>query len=144
MIQFEVNGFDIPLQTEADASWLYQVAKSEGKELRELNLQFFSDEGLHQMNVQFLEHDTYTDIITFDRCRGDIIKGDLAISWERIIDHAREYKVDPIHELHRVMVHGLLHLCGYGDKSDSDIEIMRSKELYYLNQHPNCSTWNIM
>ena len=142
MIQFEVNGFDIPLQLDVDSSWLHGVARSEGKDLRELNIQFFSDEELHQLNMKFLNHDTFTDIITFDRCRGDLIKGDLAISWDRVKDHASIYDVSIQHELHRVLVHGLLHLCGYGDKSEDESRLMRLKESEYLERHVDCSTWN--
>ncbi len=87
-----------------------------------------------QKNVEFLQHDYYTDIITFDYCIDDMILGDLFISKERVAENAIENNVSFIEELNRVIVHGVLHLCGYKDKSDSEAELMRSKEDFYLSK----------
>jgi len=80
------------------------------------------------MNTKYLKHDTYTDILTFDYTDGDIISGDVCISIDRVRENARIFEVDYENELHRVMAHGVLHLAGYGDKTDSEIELMRGKE----------------
>lgn len=113
--------------------WFEQVVENEGKILADLSIVIGSDEWLLEKNVEFLDHDYYTDIITFDYCVGDTISGDLLISLDRIVDNANEFNVSRETELNRVLVHGLLHLCGYGDKSSKEIEIMRKKEDYYLS-----------
>jgi len=84
--------------------------------------------------VEYLNHDTLTDIITFDNSEeDDVIEGDIFISVERVQDNAEKYKVSELNELNRVLAHGLLHLVGYMDKSESDKKLMREKENYYLN-----------
>ncbi|RFC55867.1 rRNA maturation RNase YbeY [Brumimicrobium aurantiacum] len=113
--------------------WFEQVVENEGKILADLSIVIGSDEWLLEKNIEFLDHDYYTDIITFDYCVGDTVSGDLLISLDRIIDNANEFNVSRETELNRVLVHGLLHLCGYGDKSSKEIEIMRKKEDYYLS-----------
>jgi probable rRNA maturation factor len=115
-------------------SWLSSACLSEGKQLDELNLIFSSDEYLLQKNIEFLQHDYYTDIITFDYCIDDMILGDLFISKERVVENAIENNVSFIEELNRVIVHGVLHLCGYKDKTESEAVLMRSKEDYYLSK----------
>lgn len=114
-------------------SWLCFCAENEGFTIGALNYIFCSDEYLHKMNVEYLNHDTYTDIITFDYSEETIISGDMFISVERVAENASKYNSKELDELHRVMVHGLLHLCGYKDKSSDDQEIMRKKEDYCLN-----------
>ena len=134
MIEFNtVNDFEI---SNADVinSWLQGVIQDEKKELGELNYIFCDDEYLHKMNVQFLDHDTLTDVISFDYTQGNLISGDVYISTERVKDNALDFKVSFQDELHRVMVHGLLHYCGYKDKNDVDVEVMRAKEDYYLSK----------
>lgn len=114
--------------------WLHQVIMDENKELGVLNYIFCDDAYLHKMNVEFLDHDTLTDVISFDYTEGVIISGDVYISTERVDDNAKEFEVSFTDELCRVMVHGLLHYCGYKDKSEDDILQMRAKENYYLNR----------
>ena len=100
------------------SDWLSRVIVSESKLEGDLNYIFCDDEYLLGINQQYLNHDTYTDIITFGYCDGDTISGDIFISVERVKDNAQEYSVSFEEELHRVMVHGVLHLLGYKDKSD--------------------------
>jgi len=94
---------------------------------------FCDDDYLHKLNVEFLNHDTLTDIISFDYSVGKVIQGDVFISVERVAENAIEYKVSFLEELHRVIVHGILHYCGYKDKTEKDAVLMRSKENYYLS-----------
>jgi rRNA maturation RNase YbeY len=115
-------------------SWLSKVCDSEGKTLGELSLIFTSDEYLLNMNKEHLEHDYYTDIITFDYTEGDIVSGDLFISVDRVNDNASSLNVSRETELNRVVVHGTLHLIGYGDKSEAEAKVMREKENYYLTE----------
>lgn len=109
-------------------SWIKKVAEKEGKRCGQLNFVFTSDEELYQMNVHYLNHRTYTDIITFDSSENTTIHGDIIISIERVRENATKFKVAFEQELHRVIIHGILHLCGYKDKSKKDAEKMRSKE----------------
>jgi rRNA maturation RNase YbeY len=134
MIEFNaIHEFQIE-NSESISSWLHQVIEKENKELGELNYIFCDDEYLHKMNVEFLDHDTLTDVISFDYTEGVIVSGDVYISTERVAENATEFKVSFTDELHRVMVHGLLHYCGYKDKSDDDVITMRAKENYYLDK----------
>ena len=122
------------LDPEFFISWLSDCCDTEGKSFEEVNLIFCSDEYLLQKNIEFLQHDYYTDIITFDYCQGDLIMGDLFISKDRVIDNAQTNGVSFENELNRVIVHGLLHLCGYKDKSVDEEKLMRSKEDFYLDR----------
>jgi rRNA maturation RNase YbeY len=122
------------LDPEFFISWLSDCCDTEGKSLEEVNLIFCSDEYLIQKNIEFLQHDYYTDIITFDYCQGDLIMGDLFISKDRVIDNAQTNEVSFEIELNRVIVHGVLHLCGYKDKSVDEEKLMRSKEDFYLDR----------
>ncbi len=106
----------------------------ESKEVGDISLVFCTDEELLQVNKDHLNHDFYTDIITFDYCEGNTISGDLFISTERVAANATEFGVDFEEELSRVVFHGLLHLSGYNDKSEEDKATMRSKENHYLNK----------
>lgn len=113
--------------------WLRQVAEAEGTFVNELTYVFCSDEYLHRMNVEFLNHDTLTDIITFDTSEGKGgLVGEMYISVERVSDNAQAYGVAFHQELARVLVHGILHLCGYSDKLISDTQRMRTLEDYFL------------
>ena len=109
-------------------AWYSNVCEVEGKELGDVSLIFCSDEHLLEMNKEYLEHDYYTDIITFDYTQGNLISGDLFVSVDRVEDNSNELGVLFQDELHRVCVHGLLHLCGYADKTEADELLMRSKE----------------
>jgi probable rRNA maturation factor len=108
--------------------WLSAVITSEGKKEGEINYIFCDDEYLLQINIQYLDHDTLTDIISFDYSVGKEINGDIYISVERVQDNAVDFNVPFDEELKRVMAHGMLHYCGYKDKSDEDEALMRSKE----------------
>ena len=131
MIDFQYINTD-KISTKDISNWLKDVTIKEGKEIGELVYVFCNDDYLIEKNIQFLKHDTLTDVITFDYCNEGIISGDILISTERVKENALKYEVDFLTELHRVMVHGLLHLLGYKDKSESDTALMREKENYYL------------
>lgn len=113
--------------------WLGRVCDFEDRKLEEVNLVFTSDEYLLEMNKQHLEHDYYTDIITFDYCVDNLVLGDLFISVDRVRENAIDNNVDFRNELNRVVVHGVLHLCGYKDKSIDEERMMRNKEDWALN-----------
>ncbi|MFT6501401.1 MAG: rRNA maturation RNase YbeY [Crocinitomicaceae bacterium] len=124
----------LDLHPELFVLWLSKVCETEGKDLGELTLIFTSDEYLLNMNKEHLNHDYYTDIITFDYTEEDVVSGDLFISVDRVNDNADGLNVSRETEMNRVVVHGVLHLIGYGDKSDSESVLMREKENYYLSQ----------
>lgn|SRR5690554_6471139 len=124
--------FELENETQYE-EWIDAVIASEGKETGEINYIFCDDDYLHNINMQYLSHDTLTDIISFDYCIGDLISGDIFISIERIRENAKEYEVLFHNELLRVMAHGVLHYCGYKDKDDQDVEIMRLKEQEKIN-----------
>jgi len=123
--------------TEDIKFWINSVLKEEGMIIGELVYILCNDEYLLKKNIQFLNHNTLTDVITFDYSKDNIISGDILISTERVVENAKIFKVDYLTELHRVMVHGLLHLLGYKDKIEKDANIMRQKENYYLNKFIN-------
>lgn len=112
----------------AFTDWLSAVIVSEEKNEGEINYIFCDDEYLHKINVEYLNHDTLTDIISFDYTVGNEISGDIFVSVERVEDNAKDFNVSFEEELKRVLAHGILHYCGYKDKSDADAELMRSKE----------------
>lgn len=112
--------------------WLQEVAALEGKKVLQLNYVFCSDAYLLEMNQAYLKHETLTDIITFDQSENPgIIEGDVYISFERVQENAKKFDSES-DELYRVMVHGLLHLCGYKDKKPGEVRLMREKEQHYL------------
>jgi probable rRNA maturation factor len=113
--------------------WITETVLSEGSRLKELNYIFCSDSYLLQINQQYLNHDTYTDIITFDNSEEEgSIAGDIFISIDRIRENAAKFNVTETDELHRVIIHGALHLLGYGDKKPADKVKMTGKEDFYL------------
>ena len=115
------------------SQWLKLVAQAESKKLGAVSVIFCSDNYLLDVNKKYLNHDYFTDIITFDYCEGDLISGDLFISIDSVKDNSEFYKSCFEDELNRVIVHGVLHLIGYDDHTESDIAQMRSKEDFYLN-----------
>lgn len=128
MINFNYES-DFNLDNEdAIASWLSAVILSENKSEGEINYIFCDDEYLHKINLEYLNHDTLTDIISFDYTMGNEISGDIFVSIERVIDNAKDYNTFFENELKRVLVHGVLHYCGYKDKSEDDEVKMRIKE----------------
>lgn len=128
MINFNYET-DFELDNEiAIEQWLQLVIKSEGKKEGEINYIFCDDDYLHTINVEYLQHDTLTDIISFDYSVGNELNGDIFISVERVKENALDFNVEFSEELKRVLVHGILHYCGYKDKSESDEVLMRNKE----------------
>lgn len=125
---------DFQLENESKyEEWIDAIVESEDKEPGEINYIFCDDAYLHNINMQFLEHDTLTDIISFDYCIGDLISGDIFISIERVKDNAQDFEVSFDNELLRVMAHGVLHYCGYKDKTEEDAQLMRTKEKEKMN-----------
>ena len=113
--------------------WLKLVAESEIRRIGDISIIFCSDNYILDVNHQYLQHDYFTDIITFDYCEGVRLSGDLFISVDSVRENAVEYDTEFDEELNRVIVHGVLHLIGYDDHCDEDIQVMRSKENYYLS-----------
>lgn len=113
--------------------WLKLVAESEIRRIGDINIIFCSDPYILDVNIKYLGHDYFTDIITFDYCEKNVLSGDLFISIDSVRENAVFYGTEFTDELNRVIVHGVLHLIGYDDHSDEDIKVMRSKEDYYLN-----------
>lgn len=116
------------------SQWLKFTAESEIKRIRQVNIIFCSDNYILDINQKYLQHDYFTDIITFDYCEGKTLSGDLFISVDTVRENAIFYGTEFDDELNRVIVHGLLHLIGYDDHSEEDQKTMRSKEDYYLAQ----------
>lgn len=114
--------------------WIKTVITKENKTLGEINYIFCTDEYLLEKNQTFLNHNTYTDIITFDYSEENQISGDIFISIERVKENARKFAVEFETELKRVMIHGVLHLIGYNDKSEDEQKLMREKENFYLEK----------
>lgn len=113
--------------------WIRKTIHKEKKELEFLSFNFCTDEQLLQINREHLNHDFYTDIITFELNENNKIIGDIYISIDRVKDNAKQNAITFNHELKRVIIHGVLHLCGYKDKSRRDASLMREKEDYYLS-----------
>jgi len=125
------NAEDVPFQIDDEVvigEWLKKIIEQEEKELHLLNFIFCSDHFLHQLNVQYLDHDTLTDVITFHYAEPPFIEGDIYISLDRVKENAEKFGATFTTELHRVMAHGVLHLCGYGDKTPEEAKTMRQKE----------------
>lgn len=113
--------------------WLKLAAESEIFRIGDISIIFCSDNYILDINQKFLQHDYFTDIITFDYCEGDRLSGDLFISVDSVRENAVEFGTEFKDELNRVIIHGLLHLIGYDDHTEEDIKMMRSKENYYLS-----------
>jgi len=134
MIKFNYE-LDFKLSNEINISeWISSVISSEGLKEGEINYIFCNDEYLHKLNVEFLNHDTLTDIISFDYTVGKELQGDIFVSVVRVKDNAKDLEVSFEDEIERVIVHGVLHFCGYKDKTDEDKKEMRAKESHYLNR----------
>lgn len=108
--------------------WIQNIVSNLGFEIGEINYIFCDDEYLHKLNVEFLKHDTLTDIISFDNTLGKLISGDIFISVERVQENAQDFNVPFNDELHRVMIHGVLHYMGHKDKTQKEKELMRTTE----------------
>jgi rRNA maturation RNase YbeY len=113
--------------------WINQVIEDHKSSLGTINYIFCNDEYLLRLNKQYLDHDTYTDIITFDYSTPKVLSGEIYISIDRVEENSIKFKSTFLNELHRVIIHGILHLTGQGDKTEKESKIMRSKEDHYLN-----------
>lgn len=129
---YEEIEFKLPNPAKAK-SWLTLSAQKERKSIKDINYIFCSDSFLLKLNQDYLSHETLTDIITFDESNDDGIAGEIYISIDRVAENAHKYQVDFIVELRRVMIHGVLHLCGLKDKKASEKSLMRKKEEAYLS-----------
>lgn len=128
MISFNYET-DFELDNESQyENWISRIIESEGFDEGEINYIFCDDDYLHKINVEYLNHDTLTDIISFDYTVGNLLQGDIFVSIERVRDNAADFKVSFVDELRRVLSHGVLHYCGYKDKSHADEVLMRAKE----------------
>lgn len=128
MISFNYEtDFELPNENQL-SNWLSQVILSENKKEGDINYIFCDDEYLLNLNKQYLDHDTLTDIISFDYSVGNELHGDIFISVERVRENAQDFNVTFEDELKRVLVHGVLHYCGFKDKSKEDEQLMRQKE----------------
>ncbi|HPJ09834.1 MAG TPA: rRNA maturation RNase YbeY [Flavobacterium sp.] len=128
MINFNYETDFVLANEKAFQQWLSSVIVSEGKKEGEINYIFCDDEYLLEINQQYLDHDTLTDIISFDYSVGKELHGDIFISIERVRENAKDFEVSFEEELLRVLSHGILHYCGYKDKTESDEMVMRQKE----------------
>jgi len=113
---------------DAISSWITDTIHFEGREEGDIEIVFCNDSYMHQLNVEFLNHDTLTDIISFDYSVGKQIHGEVYISIERVLENAALFETDFENELHRVIIHGILHYCGYNDKAETESDQMRVKE----------------
>jgi rRNA maturation RNase YbeY len=134
MISFNYETDFILEDTDRASSWISETILEENHKEGEINYIFCSDDYLYKINVDFLDHDTLTDIISFDYSVGKELHGDIYISVDRVKENASDFNVSFEDEISRVMIHGVLHYCGYKDKSEADEKEMRSKENYYLSK----------
>ncbi len=141
MIEFEFLDIEIPeFKPEFFVSSLSDLITSEGFDEGDITVIFVTDEYLLDINRTHLDHDYYTDIITFDFTESNFISGDVFISYDRVLDNSKEFNVSSYNELCRVVFHGVLHLCGYKDKSSEDEKLMRAKESFYLDKYVSRET----
>lgn len=134
MISYYSEGIDFILKGKAfNNKWLKLVAESEIRRIGDVSIIFCSDSYILDINMKYLQHDYFTDIITFDYCEGEKLSGDLFISIDSVRENALQYGTEFDEELNRVMVHGILHLIGYDDHTKDNQKIMREKENYYLS-----------
>jgi rRNA maturation RNase YbeY len=134
-ITFQADQIDFPKIRKRDIkNWIKRVAASYGKTIGEVNYLFCTDDKILEVNTQYLSHDFYTDIITFDYSEGDKISGDIIISLETVRTNSQKYSTDFTEELHRVIIHGILHMCGIDDKSETASLNMRKAENQALEQ----------
>ncbi|MBM7418179.1 MULTISPECIES: rRNA maturation RNase YbeY [Chryseobacterium] len=134
MIQFFYENLPESVNTEYTI-WLKDIILSEGKKLGEINYIFCDDEYLLKVNQDYLQHDYYTDIITFDYVKSKTLSGEIFVSLQRISDNASTLSKNYEEELRRVLAHGILHLCGYKDKTEEEEQLMRNKEDFYIAKY---------
>lgn len=139
MITYNADGVKMPKIKKRDTTaWIRAVAATYGRKVGEVGYMFVSDERILQVNREYLGHDYYTDVITFDYDEDDIVSGDIVISLDTVRTNAEQFGKDYDDELHRVIIHGILHLCGINDKGPGEREIMEAAEnraLAMLSQH---------
>lgn len=129
MITYNIDGVKMPkIKKRENNAWIKAVAASYGKKVGEIAYIFVNDEKILEVNREYLQHDYYTDIITFDYCEDDIISGDLFISLDTVRSNAEQVGATYEQELYRVIIHGILHLCGINDKGPGEREIMEAAE----------------
>ena len=129
MITYNSEGVKMPkIKRRETTAWIRSVAATYGKRIGEIGYLFVDDEKILEVNNEYLGHDYYTDIITFDYCEGDVLNGDLVISLDTVKSNAELFQKDYNEELHRVIIHGVLHLCGINDKGPGEREIMEEAE----------------
>lgn len=134
MITYNTDGVRMPkIKKRETTAWIRAVAATYGKRVGDIGYMFVSDEKILEVNREYLGHDYYTDIITFDYCEGDTLNGDLVISLDTVKSNAELFKKGYDEELHRVIIHGVLHLCGINDKGPGEREIMEAAENKALN-----------
>jgi rRNA maturation RNase YbeY len=138
MISFSNVETDFKLKNKLKVrNWVRSILAQEGKRFGDISYVFCTDAYLLKMNIEYLKHDTLTDIITFDYSENGKLAGDIFISIERVIENAKSFSVSVDEELGRVLAHGVLHLSGYKDKKPDDKKLMRTKEDFYLRLFPN-------
>tara|TARA_B110000908_G_scaffold5129_1_gene6618 strand:+ start:567 stop:989 length:423 start_codon:yes stop_codon:yes gene_type:complete len=134
MISFSTETtFELP-KSKVISIWLSSIILNEDYSEGEISIVFCNDDYLHKLNMEFLNHDTLTDVISFDYSIGNQVHGEIFISVDRVKENATEFNQTFQTELSRVMAHGILHFCGYKDKTDSESYLMRTKEAFYLQQ----------
>lgn len=128
-ISYQTDGVKMPVLKKREmTAWIKEVAASYEKKIGEIAYIFCSDEKILEVNREYLQHDYYTDIITFDYCEDNLLSGDLFISLDTVKTNAEEFKTEYEEELHRTIIHGILHLCGINDKGEGEREIMEAAE----------------
>ena len=129
MITYSTDGVRMPkIKKRETTAWIRDVAATYGKKVGEIGYMFVNDERILEVNREYLGHDYFTDIITFDYCEGDVLNGDLVISLDTVRSNAELFHKDYDEELHRVIIHGVLHLCGINDKGPGERELMEAAE----------------
>ena len=129
MITYNTENVKMPaIKRRETTAWIRRVAATYQKKVGEVGYLFCDDEHILQVNQEYLGHDYYTDIITFDYCEGDTLNGDLVISLDTVRTNAQKFQKDYDEELHRVIIHGILHLCGINDKGPGEREMMEAAE----------------
>lgn len=129
MITYQTDGVKMPkIKRRETTAWIKKVAGEYGKKIGDIAYIFCNDDKIIEINREYLRHDYYTDIITFDYCEGDIISGDIFISLDTVMSNSKQINTAYEQELHRVIIHGILHLCGIDDKGEGEREIMEAEE----------------
>ena len=144
-VTYQTEGIKMPeIKKRETTEWIKAVAASYGKRLGEIAYIFCSDEKILEVNRQYLQHDYYTDIITFDYCEGDRLSGDLFISLDTVRTNAEQFGVSYDNELHRVIIHGILHLCGINDKDPENGKLWKQRKIRRWQCYTKYQTFSII